>query len=38
MNGFRTRDLAKGDEQPAAILGTRDMGMEIMDCLNEEII
>lgn len=33
INGFRTPDLIKGDEQPETILGTKEMGQEIMDCL-----
>ncbi|MBU3924487.1 hypothetical protein KJ854_00950 [Patescibacteria group bacterium] len=33
MNGFRTADLARGDERPGAIIGTKDMGQEIFSCL-----
>ena len=32
MNGFRTIDLATGNEQPEAILGTKEMGREILSC------
>lgn len=32
-NGFRTIDLAKGDEQPDAVLGTKEMGEKILSCL-----
>lgn len=33
VNGFRTLDLTKGDEMPEAILGTKEMGREILSYL-----
>lgn len=33
INGFRTTDLARGDERPSAIVGTKEMGEEILSCL-----
>lgn len=33
INGFRTPDLAKDDEQPDIVLGTKEMGEEILSCL-----
>jgi 3-isopropylmalate dehydrogenase len=33
INGYRTRDLVLGDEQSEAILGTKEMGDEVLSCL-----
>ncbi len=33
INGYRTIDLVSGREQPEALLGTEEMGYEVLSCL-----